>query len=137
MAIYQRAPLSNELKDAALQGNVLELKEVWTRYCTLSLEAGVEIPNCFESRLYTFKEKLVPYVASFYDFIVLKNQPIGDRQTLLVPVKLSHIPLSTMMVTEDDEIFTIPPYKPHDSDFMSMLPSNFDQIYWNNLHIKD
>ena len=47
--------LSNELKDAALQGHVLELKEVWTRYQTISLEAGVEIPKCFLSRLSTFK----------------------------------------------------------------------------------
>ena len=41
--------LINELKQSAEQGHILELKEVWLRYCSLASEQAIDIPPSFQS----------------------------------------------------------------------------------------
>ena len=55
--------LIEELKKSAEQGNILELKEVWFRFCSLAPKQNVDIPPSFKSRMTTFKEYLAPHVA--------------------------------------------------------------------------
>ncbi|CAH3166947.1 unnamed protein product [Porites lobata] len=73
----------DELKTSAEQGHILELKEVWLRYCSLASENNIDIPPSFRSRMTTFKEHITPHVADFYDFVLLRNQAIAERQTVL------------------------------------------------------
>ena len=40
-----------ELKKSAEQGHILELKEVWLRYCSLAAEQNMAIPPLFRSRI--------------------------------------------------------------------------------------
>ena len=47
-----------ELKNSAEQGHILELSEVWNRYCELAEQAGTEVPHSFVSRHATFMEDL-------------------------------------------------------------------------------
>ena len=47
--------LIEELKKSAEQGHILELKEVWLRYCFLAAEQNVDIPSSFRSRMTTFQ----------------------------------------------------------------------------------
>ncbi|CAH3174764.1 unnamed protein product [Porites lobata] len=75
--------LVDELKTSAEQGHILELKEVWLRYCSLASENNIDIPPSFRSRMTTFKEHITPHVADFYDFVLLRNQAIAERQTVL------------------------------------------------------
>ena len=90
--------LVDELKTSAEQGHILELKEVWLRYCSLANENNIDnIPPSFKSRMTTFKEHIAPHVADFYDFVLLRNQAIAERQTVLVPIKFSHIPVSQVL----------------------------------------
>ena len=74
--------LVDELKTSAEQGHILELKEVWLRYCSLANENNIDIPPSFRSRMITFKEHITPHVADFYDFVLLRNQAIAERQTV-------------------------------------------------------
>ena len=82
--------LIEELKRSAEQGHILELKEVWLRYCSLAAEQNVDIPPSFRSRITTFKEYIAPHVADVYDFVLLRDQAIAERQTMLVPTKFCH-----------------------------------------------
>ena len=77
--------LIEELKNSADQGHILELSEVWNRYCELAEQAGTEVPHSFVSRRATFKEKLQSQL-EVYDFVIMCNQAIGDRKTVLVPI---------------------------------------------------
>ncbi|KAL9951253.1 hypothetical protein ACROYT_G043887 [Oculina patagonica] len=52
--------LIDELKKSAEQGHILDLKEVWLRYCSLAAEQAIEIPPSFRSRMTTFKEYIAP-----------------------------------------------------------------------------
>ena len=83
-----------ELKNSAEQGHIFELKEVWLRYCSLAAEQAIDIPPSFRSRMATFKEYIAPHVADVYDFVLLRDQEIFERRTVLVPIKFSHIPVS-------------------------------------------
>jgi len=42
----------------------------------------------------TFKEDIAPHVADVYDFVLLRDQAVSERQTALVPIKFCHIPVS-------------------------------------------
>ena len=70
---------------------------MWLRYCSLASENNIDIPPPFKSRMTTFKEHIAPHVADFYDFVLLLNQAIAERQTVLVPIKFSHIPVSQVL----------------------------------------
>ena len=39
--------LIDDLKKSAEQGHILELKEVWLRYCSLAAEQNMDIPSSF------------------------------------------------------------------------------------------
>ena len=54
--------LIDELKKSAEKGHILELKEVWLRYCFLAAEQNMAIPPSFRSRMTTFKEHMASYV---------------------------------------------------------------------------
>ena len=47
--------LVEELKTSAKQGHILELSEVWNRYCEIAEVAGTEVPQSFVSRRKTLK----------------------------------------------------------------------------------
>ena len=89
--------LIEELEKSAEQGNILELKEVWLCFCSLAAEQNVDIPPSFRSHMTTFKEYLAPHVADIYDFVVLCDQAMAERQTVLVPFKFCHIPVSQVL----------------------------------------
>ena len=114
--------LVDELKTSAEQGHILELKEVWLRYCSLASENNIDIPPSFRSRMTTFKEHITPHVADFYDFVPLRNQAIAERQTVLVPIKFSHIPVSQVLNQQTQSESRIPVFQPDErDDFLSLV----------------
>ena len=114
--------LSNELRYAASQGHVLELAEIWKRYCDISDEANIAIPPSFKTHLATFKEKLQPHVADIFDFIVLYDQAPSDRKSVLVPKHYAHVPIGKMTISEEaTECRMIPQFKSKEDEFMSMV----------------
>ena len=111
--------LCSELRLASEKGHVLELSEVFTRYCTLSNEASVPVPQSYFTRMHTVQQKLFAYVDTIYDLIVM---PGSEKQTLLVPNKRRHIPVSEMVDAKlNDDSFDIPSYRPKEDDFLSMV----------------
>lgn len=54
--------LVSEMKESAKKGHVLQLSEVWNRYCELALKTNIEVQASFRSRGATFKEKLLVYL---------------------------------------------------------------------------
>ena len=62
--------LLEELKTSAEQGHILELSEVWKRYCEPAKLAGTVLPQSFVSRCASFKEKLQSLLDVYY-FIVI------------------------------------------------------------------
>ncbi|CAH3018507.1 unnamed protein product [Porites evermanni] len=114
--------LVDELKTSAEHGHILELKEVWLRYCSLASENSIDIPPSFRSRMTTFKEHIAPHVADFYDFVLLRNQAIAERQTVLVPIKFSHIPVSQVLNQQTQSESRIPVFQPDErDDFLSLV----------------
>lgn len=115
----------NDLKKSAEKGHILELKEVFSRYCALATEQNIEVPPSFLSRMSTFKEYLQPHLVDLYDFIKLQNVDINERQMVLVPNKLLHIPVSQLLNNDsdtDDDEHSIPVYMPQEQDdFLSMV----------------
>ena len=86
------------------QGPILELSEVWNRYCELVEQAGTGAPHSFASKRATFKEKLQPE-PDVYDVVLMHNQAIGDKQTVLIHIltKFRHIPIIRLFDERDDE----------------------------------
>ena len=110
-----------ELKQAAEKAHVLELSEVWKRYCYLAEKAGVEIPTSFVSRRASFKEKLAPRVKDDYECISVQK-----RQTLLVPVKFGHLSMYSRLThdaadEEDQEDSSMHIYQSNDNSFLEMV----------------
>ena len=113
--------LCHELEQTASNADILELTDVWERYCTLAKEADITIPLSFMSRKSTFKQKLAERVDGVYEIIVLRDQARTVPRTLLIPTKFRHIPLSAM-VKNNDEQLTIPTFKHQtDDSFLSMV----------------
>ena len=113
--------LSHELEQLASHADILELTDVWERYCTIANEADIAIPPSFISRRSTFKDKLAERVVGVYELIVLHDEARTEPRTLLVPTKFRHIPLSAM-VKDDDVELTIPTFKHQtDDSFLSMV----------------
>lgn len=50
--------LISEIRVCAKKGNVLQLSEVYNRYCELAEKANIEVPASFRNRRTTLKEKL-------------------------------------------------------------------------------
>ena len=114
--------LGQELRHSADEGHVLELEQVWLHYKKLADEAGIEIPRSFMSRPSTFKEKLSTLVNDVYEFILLHDNSACGKQTILLPVKYRNIPFSEWYDQDlDDELTTIPVFKPPEDDFLSMV----------------
>lgn len=107
--------LVKEIRQSAKKGHVLQLSEVWNRYCELAEKANVEVPASFRSRGATFKEKLQLYAQDSYDFITVPNQYV-----LLVPRKFGHVPFSNL-VSEEEESCAIPIYQSPDEGFLEMV----------------
>ncbi len=116
--------LVEELKTSAKQGHILELSEVWNRYCELAELAGTEVPQSFVSRRATFKEKLQSLldVYDVYDFVVMHNRAVGDRQTVLIPMSIRHIPITRLLDEKDGES-TMQLYKAGDNEFLELVIS--------------
>jgi hypothetical protein len=113
--------LCHELEQLASHSDILELTDVWGRYCTLAKEADIAIPSSFMSRRSTFKDKLAERTHGVYELIVLHDQACKKPRTLLVPTKFRHIPLSAM-VKDDGVELTIPTFTHQtDDSFLSMV----------------
>jgi len=109
--------LVEELETSATQGHIIELSEVWNRYCELAELAGTGVPQSYLSRHATFKEKLQSLLDA-YDFVVMHDRAVGNRQIILVPINIRHIPISRLLDEIDGES-TMPLYKAGDNDFWS------------------
>ena len=92
--------LTDELRCAADQGLVFEMAEVWRHYCDLAETGNIIILTSFFSRRSSFREKLEPHIIHFYEFMALHNQAVEDRQTLLIPTKYAHIPISKLATAD-------------------------------------
>ena len=117
--------LINDLRKSAANGHILELKEVFSHYCSLAGEEGVEIPPSFLSRISTFKEYIEPHIKDIYEFVKLRNEEITGRQTALLPTEFAHVPVSELLNkrrdAEPDE-YPIPVYRPDvEDDFLAMV----------------
>ena len=55
-----------------------------------------------------------------YEFIVRSDQPIEARQTVLVPSKYGHVPISNFAIDNDEE-FTIPVYREINDSFLKLV----------------
>ena len=108
--------LVQELKKAAQRSHVLELSEVWKRYCKLADIAHVQIPPSFLSRRASFKEKLAPQVEDVYDFINMKK-----KQTLLVPLKFEHSAMYNLVTDDHEDTSPINVYNPSEDGFLEMV----------------
>ena len=95
---------------------MLELSEVWKRYCKLAETADVQIPPSFISRRTSFKEKLAPQVEDIYDFITMKK-----KQTLLVPLKFEHSAMNNLVMADHEEATPINVYEPDEDGFLEMV----------------
>ena len=112
--------LCSELQASAEKGHVLELHDVFNRYCTLAKEAKIEIPSSFLSRRASFKEKLQHHLRDTYEFIPLLDRAQWEKKTLLIPTKYRHIPVSQMEEQDNDELF-MPVHRPGDDIFLSLV----------------
>ena len=82
----------------------------------------MDIPPSFRSRMTTFKEHIAPHVADVYDFVPLRDQAVSERQTVLVPIKFCHIPVSQVLNQQAQSNPVIPIYQPDKKDdFLSMV----------------
>jgi len=115
--------LCQELEQSAEQGHILDLADVWDRYCTIASDAQINIPSSFLSRRSTFKDKLADHLESIYEVIVLHDQPQNEPRSVLVPSKFRHIPVSVMVKEDTSDVNRlIPSFKHEDNDtFLSMV----------------
>ena len=101
---------------------MLDLAQVWERYNDLAKELCIDILHSYVSRLSTFKEKILLLLNDVYDCIVLRDRAPGEKQTLLVPIKYSHVTFSKYFgdkVEVNDE--KIPVFRSNDDEFLSMV----------------
>jgi len=116
--------LSQELRQSAEKGHVLELSLVLESYKELANELDIMIPSSFLSRTASFKDALLKFVTDIYEFVVLRNAAPSERQTLLVPVRFRHAPLSNVLETSDSSqtgLENIPIFKPDDGNYLSIV----------------
>ena len=78
------------------------------------------MPPSFVSRRSSFKKKLETSIMGVYEFVVTYHQTAEERQTLLVPTKFSHIPISKVLEM-NEEAFDMPVHQPVEDDFLEMI----------------
>ena len=113
--------LCHELEQLGSHADILELTDVWERYCTLAKEADIAIPSSFMSRWSTFKDKLAEHTHGVYEHIVLHDQACTESRTLLVPTKFRHIRLSAMVKDDGVELTILTFTHQTDDSFLSMV----------------
>ena len=106
-SVHVTAMAYSEIETSAEQGHILELSEVWNRYFELAELAGTEIPHSFVSRRAMFNRSLL----DMYDFVVMHNRAVGERQTVLVPMSIRHIPITRLLDEGDCGESTMQLYK--------------------------
>jgi hypothetical protein len=74
-----------ELGYAASKYQILQLSDVWERYCSLVAQTNGDIPQSFISRRTTFKEYLQNILSDEYQFVRPLLRSIVERETLLIP----------------------------------------------------
>ena len=77
--------LTKELQYASNKCQIINLSDVWDRYCTIALETSTEIPSSYTSRRATSKEALQKKTHSVYQFVLPMKNTSGGRETILVP----------------------------------------------------
>ena len=113
--------LCQELEQSAEQGDILDLVNVWERYCTIASNAEIDIPPSFLSRRNTFKDKIADRLEGLFEVVVLHDQPRNEPRTVLVPTKFRHIPVSAM-VKDSITDKLIPSLEQEDTDtFLTMV----------------
>ena len=115
--------LCKELQYAAEKGQVLQLKVVLERYLHLAESSSTVIPQSFQSRSTTFKNKLKSHLGDVYDFFQPLNVCKEERNMLLIPTKHKYNAV-TKLVEENqevDEALTMPRYEPEQEDIFHSL----------------
>ena len=90
--------LYQELEQSAEQSYILDLVNVWDRYCAIAQDAQIVIPSSFQTPRSTFKDKLANRLEGIYEFIVLHDQPQNEPCTVLSPFKFQYITVSAMVL---------------------------------------
>ena len=102
--------LCAEISNNASKGHILELEVVWERFKVLCSKSREEIPSSFQSKRTSFKHKLQSLVVKDYEFHVLPRTADLNKCTVLVPKKISHIPINHILTTSNEEC-SIPVYR--------------------------
>jgi len=63
-----------ELKQSVEQTDILDVVDVWDRYCKIFDDTQTQIPPSFVSRRNTFKHKLADCLERLYEGVVLHDQ---------------------------------------------------------------
>jgi hypothetical protein len=120
--------LVQELGYAASKNQILQLSDVWERYCSLHVVAQTNgyIPQSFISRRTTFKEYLQNRLSDEYQFVRPLHRSIVERETLLIPHAYSQHVLGELHYQgatplEEDEGLTMPNYDPKDNFFLQLV----------------
>ena len=115
--------LCKELEETAGKGYMLDMDEVWKRYCTLMRDTGKEVPQSFLSRRSSFKEKLRSLINEFFEFHVLSRNADCEKRTILVPKQFAHIAIDQIVASSHDsntEVCKMTLFKPDDT-FLSLV----------------
>ena len=114
--------LCQELKQSAEQTDILDLVDVWDRYCKISDDAQAQIPPSFLSRMNTFKDKRPDCLEGLYEVVVVHDQARNESRTMLVPSQFRQRPVSAMINDDSDVKRLIPTFKHDDQDtFLTMV----------------
>ena len=101
-----------ELKQSVEQTDILDLVDVWDRYCTISDDAQAQIPPSCLSRRNTFKDKLADCVEGLFEVVVLLDKGRNEPRTVLVPSKFRHLPVFAM-INDDSGVKRLIPTLKH------------------------
>lgn len=92
----------NRTRKSRFKGHILELTEVWTKYCQLCTEMGKEVRPSFKSRRSTLKEKLKNILGKVYEYYVLSRNDDCEKRTVMVPKKFSHTPTANIIEATEE-----------------------------------
>lgn len=59
-------------------------------------------------------------LSEHHDFVVMHNQAVGDRQTVLIPLSMRHIPITNLLDQRDGESM-MRYYKAGDNEFLELV----------------
>jgi len=83
-------------------------------------QTGTEVPYSFVSRRVTFKEKLQSLL-DVYDFVVMCNRAVGDRKTVLVPMKIRPFPITKLLDEKEGVKSMIQIHKAGDNELLELV----------------